>query len=78
MEGNSQAWRIFFAAGTQFRWTGGQMSTPSGIDYNAVDIIRRAHRVKSTPGLWDRVALMESEVLRISAANAERAANRGR
>lgn len=78
MEGNAKAWRIFLAAGTQFEWSGGQMSVPVGIKFGSVDIIRRAHRVESTPGLWDRVALMESEVLRISAANAERAAKSGR
>lgn len=67
---------MFLAAGTQFRWTGGQMSTPSGLDYNAFDIIRRAHKVKSTPILWDRVGIMENEVLKISAVQAERAAKK--
>lgn len=73
MEENSEAWGVFLAAGTQFNWTGGQVSTPSGLDYPAVNLIREARGVKSSQEFWDRLAIMESEAINIMRAHTEKA-----
>ena len=42
------------------------VSLPVALDYNAVNIIRRAWGVKSTPELWSKLSVIEAEYVTIS------------
>lgn len=59
---NAAAWGVFAAASTQWRFAG-MNGVPVGLDYNAVEILRRAHGVDGDVDFWERVRVLESEAL---------------
>lgn len=59
---NGDAWEVFAASATQWR-TAGQFGLPSGLDYAAADVLRRAFGLESGRDLWDRVRVLEGAAL---------------
>lgn len=60
---NREAWSLFLASGTQWRMSGGMASTPTGLDYVAVDILRKARKIAPSKALWEKLRVLEAEAL---------------
>jgi hypothetical protein len=67
MEENEGAWSVILAGSSQLRWSGGYISAPVGFDVVALDVIRRAKKIKAGHEFWDRVAVVEAVVVGIYA-----------
>lgn len=75
-EENIEVWGVFISAATQFEWSGGQLSRPVGIKYSEVDRVRRIHGVEDSRQFWDRIGVLEGEVLKVLREHAEREINK--
>ncbi|WP_025324505.1 DUF1799 domain-containing protein [Deferrisoma camini] len=61
---NREAWELFCAAATQWR-RAGMEGIPTGLDYAAVDALRRAFGIRAGRDLWERIRVLEAEALRV-------------
>ncbi|SDH74286.1 DUF1799 domain-containing protein [Roseospirillum parvum] len=57
---NAEAFALFCAMGTQWRWAEGLRV---GLDLTALPVVAAAHGVAVTPGLLDRLGICEAAAL---------------
>lgn len=60
---------MFCAAGTQWCYA---EAVPVGLRYEAVEILRRAHRVRGDPEFWACLQVLEHEALTVLHERAKR------
>lgn len=73
---NAEAWSLFIASGTQWRMSGGQISSPTGLDYVAVDLLRKARKIPPSKQLWEKLTILEAEALGCMRERLEQELNR--